>query len=177
VRQALDDNATRINAGLGSLCNHRVLRCKSRQSTKPSVSTVVSLAVDVLDFSGDTDDYYNAQNSSIMHVLEARSGIPITLAVAMKLILHLLGYLVHVVGLPGHAVLAMSDGKGALYADVFNGVQFFPQPIVAISPKSTSRMDRPVSCTSWCHGHFEAHASKRCGVPCQRVHLKPYDRE
>jgi hypothetical protein len=97
------------------------LRCKSRQSTKPSVSTVVSLAVDVLEFSGDTDDYYNAQNSSIMHVLEARSGIPITLAIAMKLILHRLGYLVNVAGLPGHAVLAISDGQRTLYMDMFNG--------------------------------------------------------
>jgi regulator of sirC expression with transglutaminase-like and TPR domain len=58
-----------------------------------------------------------------MHAVEAKTGIPITLAVALKLILHRLGLLVHIVGLPTHVVLAVPDATGMTCMDVFDGGQ------------------------------------------------------
>jgi regulator of sirC expression with transglutaminase-like and TPR domain len=75
--------------------------------------------VDEMGFAGNVDNYYDVRNSSFDHVLKSRKGIPMTLAVIYKCILHRVGVYVDMIGLPGHVVLGIPGGDA--FVDVFNG--------------------------------------------------------
>ncbi|MBH05356.1 MAG: hypothetical protein CMJ20_03460 [Phycisphaeraceae bacterium] len=62
-------------------------------------------------FAGNTDHYYEPQNSYIPIVLETRTGIPITLTLIYKIVLERLGLCVHGLNTPGH-FLARVEVKG-----------------------------------------------------------------
>ena len=66
-------------------------------------------------------DYYNPLNSSLIHVIEQKRGIPISLACVYVLVGDRLGFEVEGINLPGH-FLAKCTGGGRSYAvDCYNG--------------------------------------------------------
>jgi regulator of sirC expression with transglutaminase-like and TPR domain len=76
---------------------------------------------DELGFRGNADDYFDPRNSYLNHVLDRRTGIPISLSVvyievARRLDLPLVG-----IGLPGHFIVRYDGDDGPLYLDPFNG--------------------------------------------------------
>lgn len=112
VREQLDSYSARLRARL--LQEYGV-----SFSDLEAVQALIVILVNEQGFTGNGDDFYNACNSSIAYALQCRKGIPITLAVLYKLILHRLNVTAHVVGLPGHVVLGLADG--ATFFDVFDG--------------------------------------------------------
>lgn len=71
-------------------------------------------------FAGDRDDYYDPRNSYLHHVIERRTGIPITLSVVTIELGRRLGVPVVGVGLPGHFLVR--DGLDEYsFADPFDG--------------------------------------------------------
>jgi regulator of sirC expression with transglutaminase-like and TPR domain len=72
-------------------------------------------------FTGDTANYYDPRNSCLNHVLESRTGIPITLAVVYMEVARRLARPVYGVGLPGHFLALYDDGNRSVYLDPFNG--------------------------------------------------------
>jgi len=73
-------------------------------------------------FVGNTDDYYNANNSFLPAVLEHKKGLPITLGLIYKTVAERLGLRTWGVGLPGHFLVAVEEGAGTpMLVDPFSG--------------------------------------------------------
>ncbi|MBQ0718846.1 MAG: transglutaminase family protein [Gammaproteobacteria bacterium] len=64
-------------------------------------------------FSGDSEDYYNPDNSYLNRVLETRRGIPISLALVYIAVAEGLGLRIEGLGFPGHFLLKLSAGEDA----------------------------------------------------------------
>jgi regulator of sirC expression with transglutaminase-like and TPR domain len=74
-----------------------------------------------LGFSGNTDDYYDPRNSYLNEVIDRRQGIPITLSVLYLELGRRLGLNLSGVSFPGHFLVKLPHGGGALVLDPFNG--------------------------------------------------------
>lgn len=70
-------------------------------------------------FSGNTENYYDHENSLLDVSLHRRKSIPMTLALLYKFICRRLDILVEIVGLPGHIVAHVVDLN--IFVDVFEG--------------------------------------------------------
>lgn len=70
---------------------------------------------------GNPGDYYDPRNSFLNEVLDRHLGIPITLSVVYMEVGRRAGLDVCGVGLPGHFIVRVSDGRGALLVDPFHG--------------------------------------------------------
>jgi len=71
-------------------------------------------------FAGNTDHYYDPDNSYINRVLDRRTGIPISLSIIYLLIAKRLELPIFGVGMPGHFLVKYSDKGDELLADPFN---------------------------------------------------------
>ncbi|HEY0077029.1 MAG TPA: transglutaminase-like domain-containing protein [Pyrinomonadaceae bacterium] len=69
-----------------------------------------------LGFAGNQKDYYDVRNSLLNHVLERRTGIPITLSVVYMEVGRRAGLHTEGVGLPGHFVVRVRESASALRA-------------------------------------------------------------
>ncbi|MEM7345454.1 MAG: transglutaminase-like domain-containing protein [Chloroflexota bacterium] len=75
---------------------------------------------DELKFIGNRNSYYNPGNSFFDKVLDARTGIPISLSLLYLEVGWRLGLPVWGVGLPGHFIVAYGPQAEPIYIDVFN---------------------------------------------------------
>lgn len=73
-------------------------------------TAVVTSVFGGLGFTGNSANYYDARNSMIHSVLQRRLGIPLTLAVVAAEIARRCDVTLRAVGMPGHVLLASSDG-------------------------------------------------------------------
>ncbi len=71
-------------------------------------------------FSGNQKNYYDPRNSFLNHVLDTRTGIPITLAVVYVEVARRLGLSIHGVSFPGH-FLVKCVGATEIIIDAFFG--------------------------------------------------------
>lgn len=71
-------------------------------------------------YRGDTDDYYNANNSYLTFVLDRKKGIPISLAILYRKVAGHLGLSLPCVGMPGHFLLSYLSPPHELYIDPFH---------------------------------------------------------
>jgi len=69
-----------------------------------------------LGFNGNTDDYYNHENSLIPSVIENRKGLPLTLSLLYIFVGSRAGINIHGVNLPGHFIAR----SGETYFDPFH---------------------------------------------------------
>jgi regulator of sirC expression with transglutaminase-like and TPR domain len=74
-------------------------------------------------FQGNTDEYYDPQNSYLTDVLDRRLGIPITLSVLAMSVGRRAGLDVVGVGLPGHFIAKAVAGDEEILFDPFHGGQ------------------------------------------------------
>jgi hypothetical protein len=70
------------------------------------------------------EDYYNPFNSSLIHVIEQKRGIPITLACVYILVGNRLGFKVEGINLPGHFLAKCVSGGRTYAVDCYNGGHF-----------------------------------------------------
>ncbi len=76
-------------------------------------------------FRGNEQDYYDPKNSCLNHVLDRRTGIPITLSVLYMEVGRRLGAPLAGVGLPGHFLLKYAAScHDAVFIDPFHGGRF-----------------------------------------------------
>ena len=62
-------------------------------------------------FAGNAENYYDPRNSLLTHVLDRRTGIPITLSVVYIEVARRLGIAVEGVGLPGHFIVRVQHDE------------------------------------------------------------------
>lgn len=68
---------------------------------------------------GNASDYYDPRNSFLNDVLERRTGIPITLSLVYMFVASRGGLRTSGVGLPGHFLVRVEDGREPLWVDPF----------------------------------------------------------
>lgn len=71
------------------------------------------------NITGNTEDYYNPDNSYLHKLFETRKGIPITIGILYILICNRLGLPVYGVPLPGHFILKFYNGEDEIFFDPF----------------------------------------------------------
>ncbi|TSA16290.1 MAG: hypothetical protein D4R72_07205 [Nitrosopumilales archaeon] len=81
------------------------------------VSMLNEYMFDGLEFSGNSDDYYNPKNNFLNVVLDKKSGIPITLSIIYMELAKYIGLDLRPVGFPSHFLVKYSE---ELILDPFN---------------------------------------------------------
>jgi regulator of sirC expression with transglutaminase-like and TPR domain len=74
-----------------------------------------------MGFRGNRNDYYDPRNSYLPHVLDRRTGIPISLSAVVIAVGTRAGMTVEGVGLPGHFIVKATAGPRETYFDPFHG--------------------------------------------------------
>ena len=74
-----------------------------------------------LGFAGNVNDYYDARNSQLQHVVATRRGIPITLALLLIEIAQQIGLDARPVAFPGHFLVKLKMAQGKVIIDPFTG--------------------------------------------------------
>jgi regulator of sirC expression with transglutaminase-like and TPR domain len=75
---------------------------------------------DELAFAGNTDDYYNPENSYLPCVLKTKRGLPIALSLIYKTVAERVGLRCFGIGLPGHFVTAVECDGALILIDPFD---------------------------------------------------------
>lgn len=110
-----------------------------------------------LEFHGNTERYYDANNSYLNVVLDRRTGLPIMLSLIMVTVGQELGLDVDGAGFPGHFMTRYQDAAGVWFLDLFHGVVLVPDEVPTYFAKlfgqTTLRMDEsyfaPMAPEAW----------------------------
>lgn len=83
------------------------------------IETLVEYLAHEIRLRGNETDYYNVNNSMLPHVIETRSGIPISLSLVYLFVARRAGLALQGVGFPGHFIIRSGDH----FFDPFHGGQ------------------------------------------------------
>lgn len=108
-KQQLDELADRVR-----------LRLPSRTPNDSTIRLLNHFLFYEEGFTGNTEDYYNPDNSFINRVLDFRRGIPVSLSVIYLLIARRLNLPITGVGMPVHFICKFENGINSFYIDPFN---------------------------------------------------------
>ncbi len=93
-----------------------------------------------LDFHGNSENYYDPNNSFLNRVLDRRTGIPISLSLICLEVGWRLGLPMSGLGLPGHFIVGYGLPEAPLYLDPFNrGVILSEDDCLALGRVPTSQ--------------------------------------
>jgi regulator of sirC expression with transglutaminase-like and TPR domain len=96
-------------------------RLGRKASGEEAVKTINRYLFVEQGFCGNTNKYYDVDNSYLNRVLERRTGIPISLSTVYMLIGKRLGLPLYGVGMPGHFLVKYETGRYRIFVDSFNG--------------------------------------------------------
>ncbi|MDF0554990.1 transglutaminase-like domain-containing protein [Kamptonema sp. UHCC 0994] len=92
------------------------------------IQTINRYLYEQLNFSGNTADYYDPRNSFLNHVIDRRTGIPITLSLLYLEISQRIDFPMIGIGMPGHFLIRPDFEDVGIYVDAFNqGEILFPE--------------------------------------------------
>lgn len=100
-------------------------RIRSDLSGKESIVPLIHYVFEEKGFRGNTEDYYDPENSFLHRVLDRRLGIPITLCVLCLLLAKRLNLSVVGVGMPGHFLVKVEPDQ--IFVDCFRKGTFLTQ--------------------------------------------------
>ena len=86
-----------------------------------------------LGFHGDVKNFSDPRNSCLNHVLENRTGLPITLSVFYMEVARRLQMPVFGIGLPRHFVIQFDDGRYSAFIDPYGGHLITPTDCYALA--------------------------------------------
>jgi len=120
MHQLPDVEPARIDATLQHYADTVRSRVRGRQ-TQAILAHLHEFLFDELGFKGNTDDYYNTNNSYLPAVLETKRGLPITLSLMYTVVAQKLGLKAYGVALPGHFMAGIDLGEERMLVDPFAG--------------------------------------------------------
>jgi regulator of sirC expression with transglutaminase-like and TPR domain len=102
-------------------------------------------------YRGAEEDYYNPLNSSLVHVLETKRGLPISLVCIYILVGRRLGMRIEGCNFPGHFLAFVPRGPVRLVVDCFDGGRVLDmRALAALNPSVTldQRQMKQLECTA-----------------------------
>ena len=84
------------------------------------IKTINYYLFDCFKFQGNSQDYYNLDNSFLNRVIELKIGIPITLSVVYLAIAKRLDFPMVGIGMPGHFLIRPQFENAGIFVDAFN---------------------------------------------------------
>lgn len=96
-----------------------------------------------LGFRGDTDRYYEPENSYLNCVVDRRSGIPLTLALIYLRLGNFLGLNLCGLSFPGHFYVRLDSPDGRLVLDIFHGARLMSDRDLMQQLQSNLGTDQP----------------------------------
>ncbi len=87
---------------------------------------------------GNTEDYYNPQNSNLIYVIKEKRGIPISLAIIYILVGRRIGLTIEGCNLPGHFMASIHDQGRKLLVDCFNAGRMIDRNEIIATLKESS---------------------------------------
>ena len=92
------------------------------------IKTINQYLFDRLGFTGNSQDYYNPENSYLNRAIDLKKGIPITLAVIYLEVAKRINFPMVGIGMPGHFLIRPDFTDVGIFVDAFNqGEILFPQ--------------------------------------------------
>lgn len=113
-------NPTNYQALLDGMAKEIAPRIRRKRLPEEILRTINTYLFLEQGFAGNTDHYYDPDNSYINRVLDRRTGIPISLSMIYLLIAKRLELPIFGVGMPGHFLVKYSDKGNEILADPFN---------------------------------------------------------
>jgi regulator of sirC expression with transglutaminase-like and TPR domain len=105
------------------------------------VKPILRLLYEELGFHGNVTDYYDPQNSFLNHVIDRRTGNPISLAVVLLGVCRRAGVLVEGVSFPGHFLVRTARASGEMVTiDPFDGRMLTPSVLHSIYESATGEL-------------------------------------
>jgi regulator of sirC expression with transglutaminase-like and TPR domain len=107
--------------GFRNTCRRLVEEAGNPQDVASRLRIVSRVLYELEGFHGNTQDYYNPENSYLNRVLELRTGIPISLGILYMAVAGAVR--VRLIGLntPGHFFISTRTPSGQLFVDAFHG--------------------------------------------------------
>jgi regulator of sirC expression with transglutaminase-like and TPR domain len=99
-------------------------RIDFNETHKEILTTVNNYIFDELGFSGDSESYYDPQNSYLNRVIDRRKGNPINLSLLYLLLARRLQLPMAGIGLPGHFICRYQSTSDEIYVDAFHHGKF-----------------------------------------------------
>ncbi|MBT3627740.1 MAG: tetratricopeptide repeat protein [Rhodospirillaceae bacterium] len=72
---------------------------------------------------GDTEDYDDPQNANLLHVIDRRAGLPVSIGILYIHAARAAGYDITGLAFPGHFLLRITEGAARMIIDPFHGGQ------------------------------------------------------
>ena len=115
--------ADRCREGLDMLAVRLSRRLPRPFEPKDAVRALSHLLFTEDGYKGNEVNYYSPSNSLLDHVLESRTGIPISLSVLFAAVCRRVGVHLDMIGMPGHFLLATQPtaSEPRTFVDVFHG--------------------------------------------------------
>ncbi len=112
-----------------------------RASGQDFIKGANELLFDVMQFRGNSEQYYDPRNSCLNSVLMRRLGIPISLSLVYMEVARRLGRNVYGVGLPGHFIVAYEDSESRYWLDPFRNGRILSFAELCNLAKEASNVD------------------------------------
>lgn len=114
-----DTNTEACRAVLDEFADTLRHRLKPEDSPREVLVKMNQYLFTDLGFRGNEESYFDPRNSYIHHVLERRTGNPISLCLIYMLVAARLQLPITGIGLPGHFVCRHQSSAGSIYVDAF----------------------------------------------------------
>jgi regulator of sirC expression with transglutaminase-like and TPR domain len=99
---------------------------------------ILHLLYEELGYRGNVTDYYDPQNSYLNHVIDRRTGNPLSLAVVLLAVCRRAGVQAEGVSFPGHFLVRAAKGSGDMATiDPFDGRVLTPSVVHALYESAT----------------------------------------
>jgi regulator of sirC expression with transglutaminase-like and TPR domain len=76
---------------------------------------------DAFGYDGDRATYDDLRNADLAHVIDRRRGLPVALGILYVHVARALGASAHGINFPGHFLIGIGTGRGAVMLDPFHG--------------------------------------------------------
>jgi regulator of sirC expression with transglutaminase-like and TPR domain len=116
------------------------IKLKSCRGSAPAdrIVPILRLLFGELGYRGNVTDFYDPQNSFLNHVIDRRTGNPLSLAVVLLAVCRRAGVAADGVSFPGHFLVRVAKGSGEMATiDPFDGRMISPSVLRSIYESAT----------------------------------------